>query len=364
MERTRNTSIPAICLAAVLMLVPSTAGARVVISSGEAKLTLNPGFARELRGAGVRLTGIGPGKATGRTIELPVAAGATNGPPGRGAITVDGGFSFSTRNRIARFRDLLLNTGRGQSVGRIAGEHRILAKHGKLWTTPAGFGTRIRIRQLTLTAGTAAALNRKLGRRGLFHRGQRLGAFTIVAIPATVPIEFGTIAIGGPETTFSKLESIKAQLGLWGGSQRWAAPGETYFLFDVAPTAVAPDASSGLLQSGANDGVTMEIHESPPRNMLLRGPRIELATGEMTATVSALSQEGPITEPIGTLDYGAARFQIRPRVGAFELTGIRAVANQFIADQLNARFLTPGLFQAGETLARITVTLHAAPAAP
>jgi hypothetical protein len=98
--------------------------------------------------------------------------------------------------------------------------------------------------------------------------------------------------------------------------------------------------------------------------MLLRGPRIELATGEMTATVSALSQEGPITEPIGTLDYSAADFQIRPKVGAFELTGIRAVANQFIADQLNTRFLTPGLFQAGETLARTTVTLHAAATEP
>ena len=39
----------------------------------------------------------------------------------------------------------------------------------------------------------------------------------------------------------------------------------------------------------------------------------------------------------------------------FELIGIRAVANQFIAEQLNTRFLTPGFFQAGETLARITV---------
>jgi hypothetical protein len=39
--------------------------------------------------------------------------------------------------------------------------------------------------------------------------------------------------------------------------------------------------------------------------------------------------------------------------------GIKAIANQFIADQLNARFATPGMFQAGEVLARITLTLHA-----
>ena len=104
----------------------------------------------------------------------------------------------------------------------------------------------------------------------------------------------------------------------------------------------------------------MEIFAAPPRNMLLRAPRIDLASGEMTAMVSAISQEGPVTAPIATLDYSAAKVQIRPRVGAFELMGIRAVANQFIAEQLNTRFQTPGLFQAGETLARVTVTLHAA----
>ena len=39
--------------------------------------------------------------------------------------------------------------------------------------------------------------------------------------------------------------------------------------------------------------------------------------------------------------------------------GVRALSNQFVADQLNERFATPGTFQAGETLARMTVTLHA-----
>ena len=103
----------------------------------------------------------------------------------------------------------------------------------------------------------------------------------------------------------------------------------------------------------------MQIFAPPPREMLLRHPRIDLASRELSATLSALSTESPVTETIATLDYSAAKFQIRPRVGAFELMGIRAVANQFIADQLNERFATPGLFQAGETLARMTVTLHA-----
>ncbi len=359
--------VPACLVALGLVLLaalPATAGARVVISDGKAQLTLDRNLARQLDREGIGLEGTGAGTVKARVIGLPVVAGATNGAPGRGALTLAGGFAFAAGNRIARVAEILVNTGRGQSTAKIAGDHRILAKHGKLKSSPAGFGTRIRIASLKLTAGTAAALNRKLGLNGVFRRGQGLGSLVLVAIPQTVPIAFGNIAIGGPETTFSKLESIQAQLGIWGATQRWTAPGENYFLFEIAPTAVAPDATSGILEASANDGVTMEIHASPPRNMLLRGPRIDLASGELTATVSSLSQEGPITAPIATLDYAAADFRIRPKVGVFELIGIRAVANQFIAEQLNTRFLTPGFFQPGETLARITVTLHAAQPAP
>ncbi len=287
-------------------------------------------------------------------------AGATNGAAGRGALTLDGGFSFDSGARAARVGEILVNTGKGQSTAKIAGTHRILAKHGRLRSSPAGFGTRIRISDLTLTGGTAATVNRKLNLSGVFHAGQRLGSLTIVAIPESVQIEFGKIAIGGPETTFSKLESLGVQMGIWGASERWAAPGETYFLFPVVPGAVAPDASAGILESEAGDGVSMEIQAPPPRNMLLREPQIDLAARELSARLSALSADDPgVTGTIATLDYSAATFQIRPKVGAFELMGIRAIANQLIADQLNARFVTPGLFQAGELLARITVTLHA-----
>jgi hypothetical protein len=339
--------------------LPASAGARVVISSGEARLTLDRGLTRELRREGVDIAPIGAGTADGRRIGLPVVAGATNGAGGRGALTVAGGFSFDAGARVARIGDILLNTGKGQSTAKIAGTRRILAKHAALRTSPVGFGTRIRIAELRLTGGTAAALNDKLGLRGVFRPGRRLGSSTIVAIPKEVQVSFGKIAIGGPETTFSKLEPLEAQLGLWGASERWAAPGETYFLFEIEPTMVTPDASAGILEGDPNDGVTMEIHAPPPRNMLLRGPRIDLAARELSATVSALSGADPETATIATLDYSTATFQIRPEVGVFELMGIRAVANQFIADRLNERFATPGLFQAGETLARVTATLHA-----
>jgi hypothetical protein len=351
-------------LVVLAWVLPAGAEARVVISGGEARLTLDRGLARELQRQGVELVAIGKATVSGRRLTLPVGAGATNGAAGRGALTLEGGFGFARGARTARVGDVLVNTGKGQSTARIAGDHRILAKHGALRTSPVGFSTRIEIANLRLTAGTATALNRKLGLQGVFRPGRRLGSLNIVAIPATVPVQFGSIALGGPETTFSKLESLHVEMGVWGGSSRWAAPGETYFVFEVGPTAVAPDASAGTLTSAAGEGVSMEIFAPPLRNMLLREPLIDLAARELRARVSALSADDPgTTTTIATLDYSSAEFQIRPRVGAFELMGIRAVANQFIADELNTRFATPGMFQAGETLARISINLHAAAAA-
>jgi len=341
-------------------VLPATAEALVVISGGEARLTLNRELARELRREGVDITGTGAGKVARRQITLPVGAGATNGAAGRGALTVEGGFAFRSGARSARVGDILLNTGRGQSTARVAGKHRILAKHGPLRASAAGFSTRIRIPTLRLTGGTAAALNRKLHLQGVFRDGQRLGSLSIVAIPATVPIEFGSISMGGPETTFSKLEGLGVEIGLWGSSERWAAPGETYFVFPVTATGIAPDASSGTLASEPGAGVTMQFFSPPPRNMLLRDPRIDLAAQELSARVSAVSADDQgTTDVIAKLDYTAARFQIRPKVGAFELMGIRAIATQFIADELNTRFSTPGTFKAGETFARISLNLHA-----
>ena len=103
----------------------------------------------------------------------------------------------------------------------------------------------------------------------------------------------------------------------------------------------------------------MQIYEQPRREMLLRGLRIIAAAGELSATLSPLSTEGPASGTIGSLDFGGAKVQARLRIGAIEMSGIRVISSQFIAEQLNERFSTPGTFQAGETLARMSINLSA-----
>jgi hypothetical protein len=241
----------------------------------------------------------------------------------------------------------------------VAGRRLTLARLARARFQTEGFDLRSEVKRLPLTRAAAARLSRALRLPSALRAGESLGSAKGLAEPSTLQIASGQIALGGPETDFSKLESIGVQMGIWGATQRWNAPGETYFLFDVQPTGIAPDASAGTIEGAQNDGVSMQIFASPPREMLLRQPQVDLASGTVTATLSPLSTLNPITAAIGTLDYSAGKVQVRSKIGVVEFMGLRVVANQFLADQLNERFATPGMFQAGETFARLTMNLDA-----
>jgi hypothetical protein len=343
---------------AVLAVAPTASGAQL-LAGGETRLRLDRGLVGDLRAEGGAVKPLGLAKLKGLRLTLPVTGGVYDGEASTATFVHGGELRLAMGGKRVVLRRLTLNGAAKGLTAKIGNRRLRLAALAGLEIERVGFDPRIRARRLLLTRAGAAALNRVLGLPAVLHAGRSLGSVSGIGNATTVEIAFGKIAIGGPDTTFSKLESREVRIGIWGASEKWSTGAETYFLFGTEPTTVTPDASAGILESDPDDGISMEIHAPPPRNMLLRGPRIDLAAGELTATVSALSAADPVTATIATLDYSGAAFQVRPRVGAFELMGIRAVATQFVADQLNARFETPGLFQAGETFARITVTLHA-----
>jgi hypothetical protein len=351
--------IAVLALLSALCLAPAASGAAQPLAGGEMSLALGSGLNNVLRGADVTMKALKPAKLAGRKLTASVSSGSFDSDAGRGAFELAGGLELRSGRRALVLRDVRLDAGTKRLTAAIAGRRVYLARlaGGKL--TKEGFDAHLKASRLPLTAAGANTLNHALGLPRLLRPGLSLGSVNGRGEPASLPISFGTIAIGGPETTFSKLAAVNVQMGLWGSSERWGEGAERYFLFPVEPTTVADDASTGVLAGGADDGIAFEIEAPPPRNMLLRGPRIDLAAGELSATVSALSTAEPVTATIATLDYSGAKFQVRPKVGAVELMGIRALATQFIAEQLNSRFGTPGMFQAGETFARLSVTLHA-----
>lgn len=357
--RLASVAIACAMLVWVLAHAPAARAASVPLGAGETRVAFAPGLDKGLRREGVAVKPLGPATLKGRKLTLPVTSGSYDAQAERAVFVHGGGFSFTAGGKSVALRGLRLSATTGGLNATIAGKRMRLADLLDADLGREGFNARFEAKRLRLTAAGAAALNRVFELPQVFRAGRSLGSVDALAEPSEVEVAFGTISIGGPDTAFSRLESLGGKLGLWGATQRWGGGAETYFLFDTEPTRVAADASSGILEGAENDGVTMQIYASPPREMLLRHPRIDLATRELSATISPISKENPLTGTIATLDFSAAQIQFRPKVGMFELMGIRAISNQFIADQLNARFATPGLFQPGETLARLTVVLHA-----
>jgi hypothetical protein len=354
-----KTLVIFLALMVALLCAPATPGAARTVAGGEALMTLGGGFGGALRQADAKVKAVRPAKLAGRRLTAPVASGGYDVDAGLGTFELSGGLKLLDGRRALALRKIRLDGRRVSAL--VAGKRVPLARLGGAELTKEGFGARLKAPRLPLTRAGAAALNRVLGLSEALRAGNSLGSVNVLVEPASVDIAFGTIAIGGPETTFSKLASIGVDTGLWGGNEAWGEGAERYVLFPMEPTTVTPDARTGVLAGAANDGIAFQSYSSPPRDMLLRGPRIDLATGELSATVSGLTGENLLTGTIAMLDYSAATFQVRPKVGAFELMGIRAVASQLIADQLNSRFGGPGTFQAGETFARVTGTLSAAP---
>lgn len=346
-------------LLAVLVYAPAAAGAEIQVSGGKTQLRLSPGLEKSLRQDGVRVKPLPPASLKGHRLTLPVAAGPFDADTDTDVLAHQGGLRLISGKRNVALRRFSFDSSTKSLTATVAGERLRIARLVGASLERDGFDARLKAKRMPLTGAGAAALNKALELPQALRAGRSLGSATGLGEASEVGIAFGKLSIGGPDTVFSKLESLKVQMGLWGASERWVAPGETYFLFDIPPTTVTRDASAGILDTAENDGISMQIHEPPPREMLLRHPRIDLTTRELSATLTPLSKENPVTATIATLDYTTATFQIRPKVGAFELMGIRAISNQLIADQLNTRFATPGLFQPGETLARVTITLHA-----
>lgn len=352
-------------LAVLLTWAPAAWAAPYPVGAGETRLSLDRALAKQLREDGVAVKALGPAKSKGRKLILPVASGSFEPDASTAAFAQAGGLRLVAGGRSATLRGLRLDASTRRLSAKVAGKRIALARLAGTRLERQGFRLRLTAKRLSLTHIGATALNRLLDVPDTLRAGRSLGSVDAFGEASEVELSFSRIVIGSaPETSMAKLESNKVDLGLSGGTEAWGNPleepqREHVFLLEAQPTWIAANASSGIVESVETNGISMQaVFRSPPGDLLLRHPRIDLATGELAATLSPLSTEKPVTAVIATLDLGAAKRQIRPGVGAIELMSIPAIANQLLADQLNERLGSPGLFQAGETFAQLTLILR------
>lgn len=355
----------ALALAALVMCAPAAWGQPIAVKGGEARLTIDGGLRKALRQDGVAIKPLAATKLKGSRLTLAVKRGSFEPDASAGSFALAGGLKLVAGGRSVALRQLELDSTSRIVSAKLAGKRVALAQLGDSDLEREGFRVLLAAKRLPLTRTAALLLNRMLAVPVLLRAGRSLGSVDALGEGTEFDLSNSRIMIASASgTSMAKLEANKVGMGLSGGTEAWGNPLEEpqrghVFLFEVQPSRIATDASSGVVESAESDGFIMQTpFRSPPGDLLFRHPRIDLATGDLSATFSSLSREELVTATIATLDLGAGKLQIRPRLGAIELTGIPAVSNQFLADQLNERLRSTGLLAAGETFARLTLELR------
>ena len=290
----------------------------------------------------------------GRTATMPAGGGTLDAREESAVVRFRGGFALRGKRRDVLVRKLILDIPGERLRGQIGSRKLTIATLARIDVAPDLFGARIVVHTLRLSRRAALALNRALGLNGVFAGGRSLGIISSVVQPEAVTIASGTIALGGEESTFAKLESLGVEIGLWGTASRWGEGGPPVFLFEVASGTLGPDGLTGIVNG--ESGLTLQKTQ-PGQDLLLLTPTVDLGSGVLSAGLTALSGENPASGTIATLQTSAATTRIRWAT-TMELTDVKAITTQFLADRLNATFAPPTPFTAGETLGKLNLLLY------
>jgi hypothetical protein len=334
--------------------VPVAWGVAEPVGEGKTALKLSASLYERLQGSDVRLVKLRPGRVQGRTATMPASGGTLDAPEASAIIAHESGFKLRGQRGDVVVRKLIVDIPAKQLRGQIGGRKLTIASLSKIDGAPDGFGAKIAVHTLRLTRGAALALNRALGLSGVFAGGRSLGSISSLVQPEAVTIASGTIALGGEASIFAKLESLGVDLGPWGTSSRFGEGGPPVFLFEVASGTLGPDASTGLVNG--ESGLTLQKPE-PDGDLLLLTPTVDLGSRTLSAGLARLSGANLASGTIATLDTSAAMTRIR-WASRMELTDVKAIASQFLADRLNATFAPPTPFAAGETLGELNLVLY------
>jgi hypothetical protein len=254
----RGTMLPAAALLALLALAPFAAAASEPVGGGTTAVTLDNGFAKALRKAGVKVLRIGPATVKGRAVTLPVSGGSLNPISGRGTVIHRGGIKLERGRRKVALANLELNTTTGSLSAKIGkGMLKVAAANG-LSHSRDGFGVGLEVAKMKLTGSAARLLSKALAAplekgskaRPVFRANQVLGRATSATQPSTVAIAPGgnaTLATSPP--TVAKLAKAGVEIqSVAPAAEAVSGPAAAYG-FPIGGGTISPAATAGTVQT-------------------------------------------------------------------------------------------------------------------
>ena len=330
-------------LAALLALAPFASATSDPVASGTTTVTLNKGFVKKLKRAGVKVLKVSPGKVKGNKVTLPVSGGSIDPTNGLGSLELSGGMKFKAGKKSAAVNTLVLDTAKSSLTGKVAGKSMKVAGVSGLTYARNGFGVNVNVAKLKLTGKAAKQLNKKLGFTGKkkgkgkakghkrasvskvvqppFKGNQVLGgAFSetqpkTVAVIATGKANLATneatvkkFSLAPPEGLGVKIEPIAPTEAAAGPS-----PFAPILVFPISGGSIAPAATSGILQTSG--GVKLVQTLAPGKTTTLSLANIWVDLGAKTATVEVIV-ESTISEKLALGNLGRSSIADISLVGA------------------------------------------------
>lgn len=301
-------------LVAMLAFAPFASAANDPLSSGTTTLTLNKGFFKKLKKSGVKVLKVSPGSVKGRTVSLPVSGGSLDPTTGLGTIEQSGGIKFKAGKKTAPVNTIVLDTTNGSLNAKVAGKTMKMASIKGVTVARNGFGANVSIGSMKLTGKAAKQLNKKLGFTGKkkgkakghkrasvskttsppFKGNQNLGSSTSETQPKTVTVlASGKANLATNEATVKKLalpppngDAVKIEPIAPTEEEKVANPFTPVLKFPIAGGTIAPNASSGIVQTSGGVRLVQDLGPSGKTTMTLGNIWVDL--GAKTATVEVV----------------------------------------------------------------------------
>lgn len=244
------TTTACLCLLASLCLAPPVQAAYDPLGSGQTKLVLDSSFMAMLKQNKVRLAATAPAKIAGATVTFPVSGGKFDPTAAKGTVEHEGALVFKAPGGSIPIRALLLKTTskRTPFSAKVGGSQLKLAQAKRLIVARSGFGDKVTVSKLALSAKLATRLGKKLKLRGAFKEGLPFGRAKTAANPQTV------VLLGQNKVELDLAPSFQTKLTSLFVAVNPIFPAEhpDAFTLPIFAGTISPDAALGTVETSGS----------------------------------------------------------------------------------------------------------------
>lgn len=325
------------CLALLASMAPGAQATYDPVGSGSTKITFDQGLLALLKRNGVRLSATGGAAFTGQAVSFPVSGGKFDPSQAKGTVDHDGTLLFRAGTREVPLRGLLLKTTQRHAPFsvKVGGGQLKLAEAKKPVISRRGFGSKIKVSALALTAKVATRLGKKLHLRGVLKPGQPLGTAVTIVAPETIAlVGKGSLDLDLDPAFVAKLQSLFVAVNPIFPAEH---PGP--FLLPIFGGTVAPDASAGRL---ATQGA-LEFLQLGGGQVFWREVALDFAGRSITAEVEVDPSPpyGGKLGPINIAGFGIGSVLAKPRPRTVSLVDGVMTLGAGMATLFNEVFAAP-----------------------